>query len=187
MGLGFDLRILWATFFRPDDIKRLSREYTQRIVGGIAMAWASLETALETIALVAYRTGGNHFSETMPRSLSRKIEFLRRSFLRLPNLQQYQERADDLLTRISKLSDDRHWAIHGAVMQNTREGDFESLVIQKAKRFDHYFEWETKEVTLSSLLEVWEQSNNLAVEVAQFGRPIFEQFLQDGEDNSTGA
>ena len=39
-------------------------------------------------------------------------------------------------------------------------------------------------MSVPALLDIWEKSENLAVELFKFGRPIREQFLNNKTDNS---
>lgn len=185
MVIGSWWSVLWATFVNPKGFKKLSRNWVQYIVGGITIEWASIETALDGLALVAYHSGGNEFAASLPRALNRKIQFMKIAFRKLPAFQPYAKEGLRFLERIETLSDDRHWAIHGTVMEHTGNLDFE-IVVSKASRFDHYFKFEQRTTSVPALIEVWEQSGKLAVELFQFGRPMCEHFLQNDTHNSAG-
>ena len=102
---------------------------------------------------------------------------MRLVFKKLPDFHPFDE-GFRFLDRIETLSDERHWAIHGTVLDHTANKDFE-IVVSKVSRFDHYLKYESKTMTISGLIEVWEKSNDLAVELFAFSRPMREQFLND--------
>jgi len=113
------LWVVWASLFSPKNFEKVSRDYTQFIIGGITISWASIETAIGALTLVAYQNGGNAFAESMPRSLSRKTEFLKTSFKKLGFLEPTASDGRALLARVDTLAEDRHWAVHGTVMEYT--------------------------------------------------------------------
>ncbi|MBA2589459.1 MAG: hypothetical protein H0U98_12635 [Alphaproteobacteria bacterium] len=106
MQFGSRLEMLWAAWFAPKGIKRISERYAQYIVGGIALEWAAIETTLDLMALVAYAGGGTKLSANLPMSLSRKIKFLRLAFRKLPELEKCETEASVFFDRIEKLSDE---------------------------------------------------------------------------------
>ena len=50
----------------------------------------------------------------------------------------------------------------------------------------HYFEYEHKTISVGALLDIWDESQRLAVELLKFGHPIGAQFLMNDADNSGG-
>ena len=71
------LWFIWAAWFSLKRFEKVSQVYTQLIVGGIVLSWANIETGPDGLALVAYHSGGDKFAASLPRSLSRKIQFLK--------------------------------------------------------------------------------------------------------------
>jgi hypothetical protein len=134
---------------------------------------------------VAYHSGGNQFSASLPRALNRKIQFLKIAFKKLPTLQKFADEDFIFLDRVENLSDDRHWAIHGTVLEHTGNIDLE-IVVEKVRRYEHFFKFERKTISIDLLLDVWEKSGNLSVELSKFGRAIIGQYLKDNADNSAG-
>ncbi len=81
----------------------------------------------------------------------------------------------------------RHWAIHASAWRHTGNIDMEILV-EKAKRHEHYLEWERKTITLQSLLDIWKQSGDPSLEFVRFIRPVIQQFNSEhfGDPNGGG-
>jgi len=179
------LWMIWAAYFSRGSFKKLSKDYAQYTIGGIAMSWASIETAIDGLTLVAYLNGGNAFSPSMPRSLSRKIVFLETSFKKLAFLTEVANEGRALLARADALSNDRHWAIHGTVMEHMGNIDLE-MKVEKIRREQHYFVFERKTHSVADLADIWEKSNNLAIELFQFVRPIIGQHLENEANDAAG-
>jgi hypothetical protein len=137
------------------------------------------------MVLVAYHSGGDKLSASLPRALNRKIQFMKLIFKKLPAFQPFADEGGKFLNRLEILSIDRHWAVHGTVVEHTANIDFE-IIVSKASRFEHYLTYERKTMTVPDLIDVWEKSEKLAVEMFAFSRPISENFLNDKTDNAAG-
>jgi hypothetical protein len=85
-------------------------------IGFIEVNWAFAEQQLDHWAQLCFVTlGGSNDEGEMPRSFSRKIKFLRKSFKNIPALAPYKERALEILGRADKLSETRHDATHAVI------------------------------------------------------------------------
>ena len=138
------------------------------------------------MVLVAYHSGGDKLSASLPRALNRKIQFMKLVFKKLPTFQPFADEGFKFLERLEILSVDRHWAVHGTVVEHTANIDFD-IVVSKAGRFDHHLTFERKTMTVPALIDVWEKSENLAVELFAFGRPMREQFLNNKTGDAAGS
>jgi hypothetical protein len=87
-------------------------------VGFLVIEWALIEQQIDNWVNVSFNNcGGNlvHGHQSVPHSLKRKTDFLKRSFKTLPLLAPFASEGLNLLTRISALSPKRHELVHGAI------------------------------------------------------------------------
>jgi hypothetical protein len=100
----------------PYDFEDGTRGHYARAIGYLTMGWATLEICLDfAIAIAFQRCGGNALEPEIPRSFSRKVTFLRKSFQQLESLREFETQGIALLDRASELSDTRHTVVHGAI------------------------------------------------------------------------
>jgi hypothetical protein len=97
-------------------------------IGRLVISWAHLEFGLDCMVDILYRGfKGNEIEPEMPRSLKRKIIFLRAAFKRLPigdGIQGYLIFFD----RVLKASETRHDIIHGVVVEQAERSGEATLV-----------------------------------------------------------
>ncbi len=91
-------------------------------VGTLTLNWAAIETALDFMTAIIFH-GYKHdkMEPGIPRSLERKLKFLRRG-LKHPAFNAFQVRADALLLDILAQRNDRHELVHGALLEDP-QGD----------------------------------------------------------------
>jgi len=58
--------------------------------------------------------------------------------------------------------------------------------VEKISREKHHFTIETKNTSVSGLIEVWEKSEKLSVELFKLVRPIIDQYLKNEPNNPAG-
>src|SRR3990172_4643411 len=100
-------------------MEKPSKDFNElcRQVGFIVIHWALTEQGLDQwIAIIYHHCGGNKLDNEIPRSLSNKLDFLKRSFKQLPLLSSFKEDGLNLIKVISEKSDDRHDLVHGAII-----------------------------------------------------------------------
>lgn len=97
-------------------------------IGRLVISWAHLEFGLDCMVDILYRGfNGSEIEREMPRSLKRKITFLRAAFKRLPlgdGVQGYLQFFD----RVLKASEVRHDIIHGVVIEQVERSGEATLV-----------------------------------------------------------
>src|SRR5579885_1178054 len=83
-------------------------------VGNFVVNWAVLEHLLDSMgAVIFHLAGGKAVNHQMQRNLSRKIAFLRRCFKSLGALQPFADEAIEFIAEADRLSDTRHFVVHG--------------------------------------------------------------------------
>lgn len=87
-------------------------------VGFISISWALVERQMDNIIhLVFDRLGGVPGEKEKPVSLSRKIDYLKKAFKKLPALHAFKYRALDLLKEAKDTGDKRHVFMHGTLSE----------------------------------------------------------------------
>ncbi|MEW6647330.1 MAG: hypothetical protein AB1450_09045 [Pseudomonadota bacterium] len=85
-------------------------------IGFVEVNWALFEQSLDLIVLAAHRDlGGATFEKEIPRSYSRKVNFLKKAFSKISVLVPLKREAIELLDISCKLSKMRHDLTHGVV------------------------------------------------------------------------
>ncbi|MHB8455889.1 MAG: hypothetical protein ACYDDO_14615 [Acidiferrobacterales bacterium] len=89
-------------------------------IGYVAINWAITEHALDGwIAMIFHNLGGKHIHPEIPRSFTKKSEFLTTCFKRIEALSSLRDEASHLLQTASNLSKVRNDLIHGAITSIT--------------------------------------------------------------------
>lgn len=134
----YRLPMLRRMLQRHDDIEALCFA-----IGWIAQNWAMVEQNFEMcIAMIYHDLGGKTIVERrLPLPWTQKVDFLRKSFRKIPSLQKYADEGLSLVERANNLSDERNDLIHG-VIRNMRavEGKF-PLAIFDYDRSDKTTNW----------------------------------------------
>lgn len=100
-----------------DDLKKARRRAVYEAIGQLTVSWAHLELLLDAVVRSLHDLwGGKTLEAEIPRSLKRKIAYVRKCFKRIPAFEGdgavvVLEMMDD----IEKYSERRHWCVHGAV------------------------------------------------------------------------
>src|SRR5712692_2378524 len=85
-------------------------------IGFVVVNWAIAEQGLDgCVAIVFHNHDGKTIDQEIPRSLSRKVEFLKKCFKRFDSLAPIKDKALEILQRLTVLSDRRHDLVHGAI------------------------------------------------------------------------
>jgi hypothetical protein len=120
-------------------------------LGIITVAWTQTELVLDEIIRILWHRSVRHpRHKEMPRtSLSRKLEFATDYFRFNADLAPVKEEALALMPRMKFLGDERHWCVHGAVLDlHSGQGayNFTRYSVAKNKQTE-----ETKPVTADDL------------------------------------
>ncbi len=104
-------------------------------IGFIEVNWAMFEMQLDRWVQIVFVTlHDRSISNEAPTSYSRKSDYLRRAFNRLPALSQYKQDAIEILAKGDRLADTRHKMTHAVVTHmKPRNGKYE-LVNRKLRR-----------------------------------------------------
>ena len=93
------------------------------LIGLITVTWARLEGSIDVCNDLAFGRGGNLVEKHLPKSMTRKLRFMRRCHNELPALCGVKDRADALVESINALRQRRNDLIHGVAM-SFPTGDF---------------------------------------------------------------
>jgi hypothetical protein len=92
-------------------------------VGRLAISWATLELTLDLTAYIVFHSyNGSSLEGVLPRSLERKIRFLRDGFRKLAPLSSQCESAIRLLVATAQASVFRHDILHGFSVHSLAAG-----------------------------------------------------------------
>lgn len=96
-------------------------------LGFVVVNWAITEQSLDgCVAIIFHDHGGKNIESEIPRSLSKKVEFLKKCFKKLPTLAALQNDALKTLQNVNTMSGRRHDLVHGAITSVTSQnGVFE--------------------------------------------------------------
>jgi len=107
-------------------------------IGLTVFNWAQVEQALDVFAAIAFHEcGGDGLGEDIPRSLTRKVAFLRKCLNRLPKLSGFKKEGLSLLSKISEGSRSRHNLVHSVAMNISPQGGSYRLVKFDYERARH--------------------------------------------------
>jgi hypothetical protein len=107
--------------------------------------------------------GGEAIESEFPRTaLSLKLRFFRKCLRKIPELAEARERGVELADEVERLSDERHWLIHGAATAWT--DDSVMRLIRRSKSDPHGVEI----VTLADIKMLLDQSHSLSIGLAAF-------------------
>lgn len=84
-------------------------------LGKVVYAWAYVEHLIDSCVSIVYHSYDGKpiaFRQEIPRSLSNKINLLKKAFQTIDKLAKYQIEGLTLINRVSSLSDQRHNMIH---------------------------------------------------------------------------
>lgn len=96
------------------------KEFAQlcELVGYVVIHWGIIEAQVDAWVKLAYHLPGGKAiagSFGIPRSLKRKLHFLRECFSSLPSLALFSERGSHIVNMLSLVSKVRHELVHGAM------------------------------------------------------------------------
>ncbi|WP_292893222.1 hypothetical protein [Nitratireductor sp.] len=97
-------------------------------IGRMAVAWAHLESALDIKVDIARNLGWGKVDPVRPRSLKRKIEYLRKFFKSLNMPDDGMDGYRTLFRAINELAEKRHDIIHGAVVEHAEDAEEIKLI-----------------------------------------------------------
>ena len=86
------------------------------LIGLITVFWAKLEGAIDVCNHLAFEHGGSRFEKNLPKSMSRKLKYMRLCHNKLPALHDAKDRAGALIDTIHALRERRNDLIHGVAM-----------------------------------------------------------------------
>lgn len=98
-------------------------------IGRLTISWAHLEFGLDGMILMLHHAGGgNKIEKDIPWSLSRKLNYLRRYFKKVEEVEPIKASILKLLDDIEAASETRHDIIHGFVIEHVEGSGQASMV-----------------------------------------------------------
>jgi hypothetical protein len=84
-----------------------------RSIGELVVRWVMIEQNIDmTVAIVYRHCGGKALEKEIPRSLDKKLQFLKKAFARVATLAPKRNEVRDLIQRIKAESSYRHDLVH---------------------------------------------------------------------------
>lgn len=106
-------------------------------VGALTLNWAIIETGLDfCCAIVFHEFDGRNIEPEIPRSLGRKIAFLKKGMAH-PRLTSIRAYGLDLLQTIKDRKNERHQIVHGALTGNAKEDAVQMMRTRYTPQMHH--------------------------------------------------
>jgi hypothetical protein len=87
-------------------------------VGQLVIEWAFVEQVLDMcIAVIYHHAGGKHIDPIIPRSVKRKVRFLKLCFKTIKAAAPFKDEALPLLSEAKTLAHTRHTVVHGVLSE----------------------------------------------------------------------
>lgn len=139
-------------------------------LGRVVMVFGPLELFLDCIVSIIFlRFAGNKIEDELPRSLKRKVAFVKKSLRRIADLKPLLESAMPLLIEISNLAEQRHQLIHGCNLHTPRDGDTAQLDFVKLAYGEQIHSIDTHKFTIPEIRLVSDRMIFIGLKLAQFG------------------
>lgn len=138
--------------------------------------WANLERLIDTIVVILflYRSSNNP-EKTMPKSLKRKIRYIRQSANEVTELEKYKIRLLKLSEKLSEAKEIRHDIIHGS--ESDREQTASSKGLLRWLENSNFVYPKDYEVTTLGILKETQQTLRLQIYCQNLGRKITENLI----------
>ena len=150
-------------------------------VGRFSMSWSILESGLDHSVLIIHEflKTCRAFEPDPPRSLERKIDFLRKCVRRLPELAPFQSAVLELTEKITKASVLRHDIIHGFLTEDPRTASIEvkmsrimpGSIKADTPRLEKQFSLNPTKITDRA-----QELNQLGAHALEFAQVLFDKF-----------
>lgn len=154
------------------------------VLGQLTHAWAHIELTLDVLTLHVHYYRGDQSSETqVPRSLSRKLKYIKKEFKTDDTLKPWEPQAVELCSRISARSSERHDLVHGVAIGSASDIQIEILKLHYGKL---YHSSTRKTITLTEILNNTLAAQDLADEAANLLSSAFANFRRDVRNKALG-
>lgn len=142
-------------------------------VGQMTIRWAGLELVLDDLVRNIFPISEASDTE-IPRSLKRKVNFLKRTMDTTPRLAPFWEDGRALARRIKKGSEDRNWIIHGVVADVAHFEATGDLTLNRVTYQETNIAVDTKTFTVKEIDGFTVQFHVLMNELARFQDAVLE-------------
>jgi hypothetical protein len=106
-----------GTHYDDEDLDALFKA-----VGFVVIQWGQAEQSLDLIVSMLYQNlGGKELVKRIPVMLAPKLNYLRKCLSKIPQLREFQNDGDLLISKFEELSQKRHDVIHGAIASLSME------------------------------------------------------------------
>jgi hypothetical protein len=122
-------------------------------IGSITVAWSQCEMILDHIVGILFHHFGGHPSEKLlPKTgADRKMRYAKKCFNNNSELEWVRADAIPYLDRMKFLAEERHWCVHGVVLDLTKGEPFEIL---RFKAVENVFNEDHKQFTLEDIAKL---------------------------------
>lgn len=100
-----------------EEHRELGEEFFAAL-GRMAASWAGVEFAAHFNVHVIFKCySGGTIEKEVPEQISRKMRYLKKAYRNIPEIAQHAESAEKLIKQTTLLSEQRHFALHGAYVE----------------------------------------------------------------------
>jgi hypothetical protein len=140
-------------------------------IGRLTLSWGDIEAGIDFAVLAIYRDlGGETVERVIPRSLDRKLEFLKAAGKQLPLLVPFRDRLIELKALVKKEADFRQDVIHSVSLATLKKGN----AVAALRFLRDNTDWTFKPVYLETLsvLKAANRANDVACQTLTLGNEI---------------
>jgi hypothetical protein len=157
-----------------ENVNELNRER-----GAIIGIWAAVESALDHANKYAWHYTDKSISKVVPQNLRWKIEVFEQVHLEVPPLAPLREQADELLSDIKRLFEERHWMAHGYLLPEKSDPDGWMLTKGEFLRDGGYNLLERR-FSKAELSAIRDDVLDLSLKVARYASAVARQIGEHG-------
>jgi hypothetical protein len=150
-------------------------------VGQLVLDWAFVEQNLDMCIAVIYHTaGGKHIDPVLPRSVKRKVRFLKLCFKTIDTLAPFKEQALPMLSEAKTLAHARHTVVHGVLSDYDDPTGTVTFVMLDAKPELHHVV--RRKLDFLQMLSAGEKCRTLTFQLRDLTQCLLDTFMPEDKD-----
>ncbi len=151
-----------------------------KAVGQLVIDWAFVEQNLDMCIAVLYHTaGGKHIDPVLPRSVKRKVQFLKLCFKTIDALAPFKDQALPLLSEAKTLAHARHTVVHGVLSDYDDPTGTVTFVMLDAKPTLHHEV--RKKLDFGQMLSAGGRCRTLTFQLRDLTQSLLDTFMPQDE------
>ena len=143
-------------------------------IGQIVVPFAQIEASLDMAIATIYQNGGKSHADELPRTLSRRIAYVRRCLKKMTALEPAREEGLEILTALYRESDIRNNVVHGYLYRFDDETGTAGFRLLDAFMDKHLHTERVHSYTLAEMMEsgdrlikIGHRMNSLTLKISQ--------------------